>query len=159
MTLAGGGWTLVGQSGSGTSASFGWHGATGLVLPEGPAYSLDAIGHGVPMTEALLARGSRDAIDAAFVVQLPSGFPVGYDNRAASDVVTRVKSGDCASGPLPTMMTNVGYTAVSDNFFFRDKTDGPYPVGLQPGGWDLYYSSSCGQSGNFKDVPGMLFVR
>ena len=158
MTLAAGGWTLVGQSGAGSTNSFGWSSATGSVTDTTNAYSLDAIGHGLTMTEALLATGTRTAIGAAYVVKVPAGFPGGFATvDAPTGGTTKVQNPTCPTTNAPAMMKKMGHTADTAQFFFRD-VGGDYPVGLFPAGWDLYWSD-CGNCGGFKSVKGMLFVR
>lgn len=159
MTVAEGGWTLVGQSGSGATTGFGWKSATGTVTDTDGAYSLDAIGHGVPMTEALLVTGRRTSIDAVYQVKLPGGFPNGFENKSAAVAsVTKIANAGCTSIATPTMMNFTGYTSLTGQFYFRD-VNGNFGSGLVPAHWDLYYTNNCTSAGKFTYQPGMLFVR
>jgi hypothetical protein len=158
LTLAGGGWTLIGQSGVGATTSFGWSSATGSVTDLNAPYSLNARLHGLPMSEALLATGTRASIAAAYLVKAPLGFPAGYENSAAQTTITKIQNPSCPTGgDAPIMMRNMGRTALTGQFFFRDMT-GIHPSGLFPDGWKLVYPD-CTNAGMFTDTPGMLFVR
>lgn len=159
MSYAEGGWTLVGQSGTTTpGARFGWTSATGSVEDPAVAYSLDAVGRGGPMAEALVATGTRGAIEAAYVLQLPAGFPVGFENRAGPTLARKVANPNCASTVAPFMFGYVGYTARTTHFFFRDNS-GNFETGLFPSSWDLYYDEDCPYAGELTDERGLLFVR
>jgi hypothetical protein len=164
MALANGGWTLVGQTASGpgasTNTSFGWRAATGSLNDLTKPYSLDALGKGLTPTQVLLAKGMRSAITAAYVVQVPVGFPAGYDSSAANTTgTTKVQNATCpnADSDQPSMLNYMGRTALTNKFFFRDMTP-DFPSGLFPDRWELAYMD-CPNGGGYQLTQGMLFAR
>ena len=165
MDTDSGGWTLVARSVTlGSSSSFGWFSAsssdpTNRTTP----YSLDAPAMGITFTQALvgqvdeLASGPNVWGGNVNRLDLPGGFPGNFKGSAAGAVVTVLTTtGGCQSSDV-TMLTNVGYTGKSSQFFFRDNTaDGSY--GLSPDAFHLNFFLSC-KAAEMDSSAGMIMVR
>ncbi len=164
MLTAGGGWTLVGRSGTGDPGAFGWEVNVGDVEDAAARYSLDVSELGFEATELLVgSRGDGMTWGAnVYQITLPADavFPSAYRSKTvvAAAVVVVPGAGDCEPdfGQL-WMLRHVGHTAWSGGFFFRDQAF-LQPSGLQQWGWNLS-GSECNRSGELHDQPGMLFAR
>jgi hypothetical protein len=162
MAAGGGGWTLVGRSTTGVSASvaFGWKSATGSVHDDSQPYSLNAEGAGLLFAEILVGSYSSGKIwgDHAYKMQVPSDFLSSYSNSSyqipggATTVI-----GDCTPSGGPTMLRRAGYTNKTTRFHFRDQ-GGDYDVGLRATGFNTYYND-CNRGADLNGLQGMIFVR
>lgn len=162
MSLAGGGWTLVGESHDNLSSvpAFGWNAASGSVTDTTRPYSLDAVGRGVPFSEVLAGTGRRDAVEIAYLVTPPPGFPSAHRRSAAASVASVLVNPSCkdATGDRPDMLSNMGYSDRRDLFFFRDNK-GEDTFGLEADGWDTNGYDDCPKDGKIDGAQGVVFVR
>ncbi|MBX3231601.1 MAG: hypothetical protein KIT84_23765 [Labilithrix sp.] len=162
MTLADGGWTLVGQSaGTQESDDFGWGEDTGSVTDTTRPYSIDAFARRLRITEVLAVVGTRESPVAAYVIRPPANFTTNFEASAGAVLERRrIMNPACTDptiGAEPSMFAWMGHTERDDHFFFRDGSnhDG---YGLRAVGWRLNYDG-CPQDGRFHQKHGMLFVR
>lgn len=159
MTTAGGGWTLVGQSGANDGGEpFGWTSATGSLTVTDKPYSIDAVGHDLPLDEALLATGNRTALVITYLVKLPPSFKTLTASADRTQGISRLANPICSTSS-PTMLSYAGHLGVTDRFFFRDNGGTGTITGLMRDGWDLYYTDDCSKEGGLTDKAGLLFVR
>ncbi len=162
MTIAGGGWTLVGRSVvGGSSAAFGWKGDTGNVDDDGAPYALGAVADDLAFTELLVGShaGTKTIADTAYVVQAASSFVSGY-GQASLRSESMTVLGSCVPSPFVTMLLYKGQTDLPGVFWFRDSEFvGGTTHGLFPGGWDTYYASDCMQGGLMHGTQGVIYVR
>lgn len=162
MTLAGGGWTLVGRSVSGgVAAGFGWRSSHGSALDDQVPYSLDVRRLAVAPAEILFGeRGQGKAWGSrVYRARLPVGFPSAVES-AAGELLDRITvSGTCGGGG-GAMQRYVGFASRTDLFFFRDVPANDQLVGLRPDRWDaINPSGSCTYNGELHGTQGMVFVR
>jgi hypothetical protein len=162
MAADGGGWTLVGRSTTGVSASvaFGWKSAMGFVHDDSQPYSLNADGAGISFTEILVGSYSSGKLwgDHAYKMQVPSDFLSSYSNSSCTlpgGPVTVI--GGCTPSGGPTMLRRAGYTDKTTRFHLRDQA-GDYDVGLRAGGFNTYYND-CNRGADLNGLQGMIFVR
>lgn len=162
MTVADGGWTLVGQSvPNAPNQPFGWGSKTGNVRMTNQSYSLNALEQALPIHEVLVVRGSRTDLRTAYRITPPAGFPGDFANTSTLVAkMERIVNPDCmgADGERPDMLTHMGLTGRTDTFFFRDN-DTPATYGLLPERWELNYGNHCGHAGDMHNEQGLLFVR
>ncbi|MBL8612318.1 MAG: hypothetical protein JNL38_33565 [Myxococcales bacterium] len=162
MTIAGGGWTLAGESHGNLSSTpdFGWNAASGSLSDTSRPYSLDVVGRGVPFTEVLAVTGRRDAIVIAYLVTPPPGFPSAHRRSGAGAVASVLLNPSCkdATGDRPDMLSNMGYSDRKDLFFFRDNKDED-TFGLEPDGWETNDYDDCPKDGRIAGKQGAVFVR
>ncbi|MDN8078810.1 putative Ig domain-containing protein [Burkholderia multivorans] len=172
MTTAGGGWTLVGRSASGGAGVFGWNGAQGAPTNDAVPYSLGNTAALNP-TQTLFGSYAGALTWGAYVyeVNLPSGFPASLASTGLQlNNPTAIAGGNTQFG----MARSLGYTSLTDVFFFRDWADSSSIYGLFPNGWNTCYQDTgtvgtCGSDaaanwpmgwgGYINGQQGWIFVR
>lgn len=161
MQVDGGGWTLVGRSVvGGTASRFGWGEATGAVLDDTQPYSLDAASTGINFDRMLVTTHAGDkAIVDAYRLRYDDNFWGNCGDRGCDlDRWFGVAGGCPTSLNLsPTMLFYAGHHQLSDHFFFRDNS-GAFETGLRADGWDTYYNA-CAFGAGLNGRQGMIFVR
>lgn len=160
MTVAGGGWTLVGRTApSGTPSAFGWKGATGSVTDDTSPYSLGAAE--LSFTEILVAShaGTKTPVDPIYRVDAAPDFVNAYATQSLRSESATV-SGSCTPSPFVTMLLFKGQTDLPGVFWFRDSEFvGGTPHGMFPNAWDTYYPADCLQGGLLHQTQGVIYVR
>ncbi|MBX3234091.1 MAG: hypothetical protein KIT84_06470 [Labilithrix sp.] len=161
MTLAGGGWTLVGRSGDSTSSSgpFGWRGKRGSLDDFTTPYSLDLAQHPVPFREILIGEATAGSFawgENVLRAELPEGFMQTTDAGVLLTNETSV-TGPCQSFDGAWMLRHAGHTRETDFFFFRDNPNlGNF--GLYPHRFQLS-ATGCDRSSDLHGKKGMIMVR
>ncbi|TAK24010.1 MAG: hypothetical protein EPO40_24925, partial [Myxococcaceae bacterium] len=164
MAADGAGWTLVGRSrpggwgpgcaGGDGGASFGWRSAQGAVRNDAAAYSLNAFGVGLPVTQMLFGSYAAGKSWGANVFRhtVPSNFVSAWGGAEFFNGTPATVSGPCSPG----MFGWIGYTAATDQFHLRDVPGGSF--GLTASGWASCYDASC-YAGNINGSQGQIMVR
>jgi hypothetical protein len=160
MTLAGGGWTLVGRSVAGDWADvpFGWYDATGSLANDDEPYSLDAATAELEFSEMLFgsylegkARGEN-----VYALTAPEHFIYVYGRAPYETTVTTIL-GDCMPREGPVNMRYIGWTEQPHLFQIAD-IEGIAGDGLEPNFIDTD-DADCDGGGNLHNQQGMLMVR
>lgn len=153
MTIDGGGWTLVGRSGTFVppESTFGWSSATGSADDPRPPYSLGAVALGIPFQTIMLAALDRSI---AYVVAVAPDLLTHTDDVVKNGSVIKV-AGPCTEPPI--MLDYAGAVALTDTFFFRDVGGTGQRRGLKHDAFDLTYDD-C-KSGELHGKPGAILVR
>jgi hypothetical protein len=160
LSLADGGWTLVGRSAETAAPTtlFGWRTNTGNVTDNSKPYSLDVASAKLTFTEVLVA---DQELETVYAFTVPSDFLTKYATSAGPVNEIRKVRGKCGES-APSMLSNAGHTSATDGFFFRDNEDVNDPnirTGLKPNGFYLYYGSDCDSTGQLGGKQGVIFVR
>jgi hypothetical protein len=161
MDLGGGGWMLVARSvAGGSAAQFGWRAPTGSLADWSQPYALGALGRGIEFNRLLATSYTgTDTIGEAYSLGFDEDFEDDCDDEGCRRDNWYPYAGGCALSLslTPSMLLYAGHNDVTDHFFFRDSS-GPYETGLEPDGWNTFYSS-CGLGGGLDGQQGMLFLR
>jgi hypothetical protein len=162
MTLAGGGWTLLARSSTGTPSGggFGWNRAQGSAADPSAPFSLGVGKTALDFTQILVAEyeNERDVVQA-FVASLPQGFVTDYANlpyQLSPPFSTVV--GSCSPDGGVWMLSWTGFTNETDYYFFRDHEQHE-GFGLFPDGWNMASGSDCQYNAGLSGAQGMIFVR
>lgn len=172
MTTEGGGWTLLARSEqTGTAKQFGWFASSdvdAVHAMEGP-YALGVHKLTVMPTEILFGRRTggfawSTSPQAVYRLALPPGFfeREGRFKATADDRGSAIETvaGECQGATELSHVSNVGYTARTDVFFFRDNTTDANQYGLTPTRWFTNSEDDCDKGGaHLSDAPGMIFGR
>lgn len=158
VDLAGGGWTLVGRSVEGGNDVMGWLVDRGSVHDLGSPYSLDVVAAKLDIDALLLV--VREDPPQAYTIDLPAGFVTSFATGPweATGNITYVDGSCMPSGGAPTMLRWVGYTELTEAFFFRDLSGNETLFGLFANGIFLNYSI-CDYGGGLHAKQGELYVR
>jgi hypothetical protein len=162
MATAGGGWTLVGRSGTKSAGDvkdeFGWFKSSGTDLndPDAP-YSFDVADLATTPTQMLF--GIRVAKTNGWGGQVyRTTFPDDFldqPDRAYAIEVEKV-IGECPGGMFQRF---AGWAELENVFFFRDVQGQEEQWGLTPTGWYTGSSRGCDSAGDLGGEQGMIFVR
>ena len=158
VELAGGGWRLVGRSVDGGNDVMGWRVDRGSVTDTGNPYSLDVVAANLDIDALLLV--VREDPPQAYTIDLPAGFVADYASQSwgASGSITYVDGSCMPAGGEPTMLRWVGYTELTEGFFFRDISNNETMFGLVANGIFLNYPE-CDYGGGLHTKQGELYVR
>jgi hypothetical protein len=159
MSIANGGWTLVGRSAADGSnfEPFGWLYDGGSLDDDTLSYSVDCA-RLAPFGSLLVgSRGVGNTWGArVFGEELPSGFLALYEESATVVTPATVK-GTCNPAGGPQMLGDVGFTFDDDKFFFRDnEIDDVF--GLRADGFNTN-GGDCAYGGLLDGAQGMIMVR
>jgi len=159
MSLADGGWTMVGRSGQfapGGAQSFGWTHATGDVADEQYPYSLDVVANAISFKLVLVS--DREGAHA-YEFPVPPDFLSHTKDVISTGTVKSVGEIPCVGkdGP-PDMVKFVGAVALDDIFWLRDVQDLGQERGLTPKGFDMSYDD-CPRGGLLNGLQGAIFVK
>jgi hypothetical protein len=164
MVADGSGWTLVGRSrpggwgpgcaGGDGGSSFGWRSAQGAVRNDAAAYSLNAFGVGLPVTQMLFGSyaGGKSWGANVFRHTVPSNFVAAWGGSEFFNGTPATVSGPCSPG----MFGWIGFTSATDQFHLRDVPGGSF--GLTASGWASCYDASC-YAGNINGSQGQIMAR
>lgn len=167
MTVAGGGWTLVGRSvdtSSGSTPSFGWRSTTGSVTDDSRAYSLNVARNPIAFTEVLFgAYSTGKSWTNAYRVTVPADFLDAFRNDALDVWPPEPAVGACdppdPMGQPGFMGRHVGFTSNNEVFFFRDNPQ-ELNFGLNHQTWNLSGDDTdCMRNGLLQGHEGMVMVR
>jgi hypothetical protein len=162
---SGGGWMLVGKSGSKQNGEMGWNTSWGNVLDDTNHYSLDVRGYGFDPANLIFGNTSGAKAWGSNVYS-HSNLNPGWLTTHLSDEYSvapepTVEAGSCT--PLgDTMFKHVGYTSLARMFYFRDTGWAPENslvfFGLTYAGWELFFDN-CQNAGDIDGDPGMIMVK
>lgn len=164
MTLAGGGWTLVGRSAAGAGGELGWRISRGSASNGDSPYAqdvrvLDDFTEVLVATRASSGPGAGlDAGDIVYRLAMPAGFPGSFAASSTDALAAITERGDCAPVGGPEALRYWGFTSESTRYVF-DETPVLGEAGLLPGGF-LIESVGCEGGADLDDgVQGMIFIR
>lgn len=164
MDTAGGGWTLVGRSGSG--GAMGWYSSGGSVSGTG-TYSLGVLNYNIPFSQIMFGGGSTSPSNSVG--------PYAYYHNVSRSILTSYTGsmvyldtpGSISGSSNFRMAANMGYTSY-EGFFFRDCC-GYAGYGLYATGWLTAYGDGTtdiqGQGANaayggyLNNRHGAIYVR
>jgi hypothetical protein len=157
MTIAAGGWTLVGRSAPGGNGPFGWMVDVGLVTDTANPYSLDVERVKLVFDTVLLL---ASAINQAYTITVPPSFVASHLTIPFGTGGSITAMGGCAPmGGAPSMLRYIGHTALTEAYFLRDiSTVDAFVYGLRPDGFHVLYPD-CDDGGDLHNQPGAIFVR
>lgn len=160
MSVAGGGWTLVGRSAVGASSTdFGWSKKTGDVTKLEYPYSLGVVALGITFGEILVAeRNPKGGVgEVAFRFEAKAGFLAAVNASIEIRPVVHVR-GPCNPPGGPSMMRYAGATSLNNTFFLRDVAGTDIRNGLRADGWNLT-AGDCGRNATLDGKQGVVLVR
>jgi len=159
MTTDGGGWTLVGRSGTTPApTSFGWSKVNGSLPDEATPYSLGVGQLPIPFEEVLF--GSAEPANVwgpnVYAHWVGPSYVSSYPSSGLELGLPRTVIGTCYNAGMQRIL---GFTSNAGDFHFRDVPGNGY--GLTSTGWSAAYPdtfSDC-YNGLLQGRAGMVMVR